>query len=156
MVFPRLTKGVLTNQCVCTGTILDDLGGKKCIPRDSCPCMFQGKVYMSGGTYSTPCQNWYCCGLDCTNQAKDSMSECWWIAFRSFLHTPLHLLYILIMQNLGLNFHNIGKLRASPQPHIVATPSLGTASETWAQGFRLQTPGWLVWRHCPLKWGRES
>lgn len=79
--FPNLLRN--TNQCVWTGTILDDLGGKKCVPRDSCPCMFQGKVYSSGGTYSTPCQNWYCCELDCTNKIEAVIGEHQLVAFCS-------------------------------------------------------------------------
>lgn len=85
VVFPRLTWRILTSQYVWTGTILDDLGGKKCVPRDSCPCMFQGKVYPSGGTYSTPCQNWYCYELDCSNKEEAIIAKYWWLSFCSFL-----------------------------------------------------------------------
>uniref|UniRef100_A0A8C4YB16 MUC5A protein n=1 Tax=Gopherus evgoodei TaxID=1825980 RepID=A0A8C4YB16_9SAUR len=46
----------------CPRTILDDMNGNKCIPTNSCPCMFQGKVYATGGSYSTPSQNCTCAG----------------------------------------------------------------------------------------------
>ncbi|OWK58541.1 Mucin-5B [Lonchura striata] len=70
----KICKAPCTDGCFCPpGTILDDLSSKKCIPRDSCPCTFQGKVYSSGGTYSTPCQNctckgghWSCISLPCS------------------------------------------------------------------------------------------
>ncbi|NWZ60204.1 MUC5B protein, partial [Haliaeetus albicilla] len=74
----KICKAPCTDGCFCPpGTILDDLGGKKCIPRDSCPCMFQGKVYSSGGMYSTPCQNctckgghWSCISLPCSGSCS--------------------------------------------------------------------------------------
>ncbi|CAM4571963.1 unnamed protein product [Lepidochelys olivacea] len=59
----KICKAPCTDGCFCpAGTILDDMNGNKCIPIDTCPCMFQGKVYASGGSYSTPSQNCTCAG----------------------------------------------------------------------------------------------
>uniref|UniRef100_A0A8C0JGN5 MUC5A protein n=1 Tax=Chelonoidis abingdonii TaxID=106734 RepID=A0A8C0JGN5_CHEAB len=59
----KICKAPCTDGCFCpAGTILDDMNGNKCIPTNSCPCMFQGKVYATGGSYSTPSQNCTCAG----------------------------------------------------------------------------------------------
>ncbi|KYO22189.1 hypothetical protein Y1Q_0000775 [Alligator mississippiensis] len=74
----KICKAPCTDGCFCpAGTILNDLKGKICVPRERCPCMFQGKVYATGETYSVPCQNctctggqWACISLPCAGNCN--------------------------------------------------------------------------------------
>uniref|UniRef100_A0A8D0GKT0 Uncharacterized protein n=1 Tax=Sphenodon punctatus TaxID=8508 RepID=A0A8D0GKT0_SPHPU len=74
----QICKAPCSDGCFCPkGTVLDDMNGNRCVQRDSCPCMLQGKVYATGQTYSTPCQNctcsggkWVCLSLSCSGHCN--------------------------------------------------------------------------------------
>ncbi|XP_053305279.1 mucin-5AC-like [Spea bombifrons] len=52
-----------TDGCFCpAGMIFDDINRSGCIPKEQCPCKYNGEVYASGTGYSEKCQACTCYG----------------------------------------------------------------------------------------------
>ncbi|KAK9952099.1 hypothetical protein ABG768_017957, partial [Culter alburnus] len=59
--------------CFCPeGTVEDDIGGNGCVPVNKCPCEHNGKIYLSGKSYTQACKtcecaagHWTCMDLKC-------------------------------------------------------------------------------------------
>ncbi|XP_067322691.1 mucin-5B-like [Anolis sagrei] len=56
--------------CFCPpGTVYDDISGSGCVQLEQCSCIYNGKSYAPGATYSEPCRSCLCAGgqWDCTD-----------------------------------------------------------------------------------------
>uniref|UniRef100_G1KJ84 VWFD domain-containing protein n=1 Tax=Anolis carolinensis TaxID=28377 RepID=G1KJ84_ANOCA len=56
--------------CFCPpGTVYDDISGSGCVPLEQCSCIYNGKSYAPGATFSEPCRSCLCAGgqWDCTD-----------------------------------------------------------------------------------------
>ncbi|KAE8616203.1 hypothetical protein XENTR_v10008741 [Xenopus tropicalis] len=70
---PLKEKGVVGG-CACPeGLVVNDTGkSKKCIPKSSCPCTFDGKIYQSGETRQSICNSACICNSGTWNCSKES------------------------------------------------------------------------------------
>uniref|UniRef100_A0A8C9MLJ3 VWFD domain-containing protein n=1 Tax=Serinus canaria TaxID=9135 RepID=A0A8C9MLJ3_SERCA len=63
--------------CFCPpGTVFDDINNSGCIPQQECSCIYNGKTYATGASFSEPCQNCTCNGGQWSCQDKSCPGTC--------------------------------------------------------------------------------
>ncbi|XP_030911679.1 mucin-5AC [Geospiza fortis] len=63
--------------CFCpTGTVFDDINNSGCIPQQECSCIYNGKIYATGASFSEPCQTCTCNGGQWSCQDKSCPGTC--------------------------------------------------------------------------------
>ncbi|XP_030129141.4 mucin-5AC [Taeniopygia guttata] len=63
--------------CFCPpGTVFDDINNSGCIPQQECSCIYNGKTYATGASFSDPCQTCTCNGGQWSCQDKSCPGTC--------------------------------------------------------------------------------
>ncbi|XP_014747011.1 PREDICTED: mucin-5AC-like isoform X3 [Sturnus vulgaris] len=63
--------------CFCPpGTVFDDINNSGCIPQQQCSCIYNGKTYATGTSFSEPCQTCTCNGGQWSCQDKSCPGTC--------------------------------------------------------------------------------
>uniref|UniRef100_A0A8C5X4D5 VWFD domain-containing protein n=1 Tax=Malurus cyaneus samueli TaxID=2593467 RepID=A0A8C5X4D5_9PASS len=63
--------------CFCPpGTVFDDINNSGCIPQQQCSCIYNGKTYATGTSFSEPCQTCTCNGGQWNCQDKSCPGTC--------------------------------------------------------------------------------
>ncbi|XP_037993992.1 LOW QUALITY PROTEIN: mucin-5AC-like [Motacilla alba alba] len=63
--------------CFCPpGTVFDDINNSGCIPQQECSCIYNGKTYATGASFSEPCQTCTCNGGQWSCQDKSCPGTC--------------------------------------------------------------------------------
>ncbi|XP_041270946.1 mucin-5AC-like [Onychostruthus taczanowskii] len=63
--------------CFCPpGTVFDDINNSGCIPQQECSCIYNGKTYATGASFSEPCQTCTCNGGQWSCQDKLCPGTC--------------------------------------------------------------------------------
>ncbi|XP_033370859.1 mucin-5AC-like [Parus major] len=63
--------------CFCPpGTLFDDINNSGCIPQQECSCIYNGKTYATGSSFSEPCQTCTCNGGQWSCQDKSCPGTC--------------------------------------------------------------------------------
>uniref|UniRef100_A0A803VC07 VWFD domain-containing protein n=1 Tax=Ficedula albicollis TaxID=59894 RepID=A0A803VC07_FICAL len=63
--------------CFCPpGTVFDDINNSGCIPQHECSCIYNGKTYATGTSFSEPCQTCTCNGGQWSCQDKSCPGTC--------------------------------------------------------------------------------
>ncbi|XP_066043066.1 mucin-5B-like [Chamaea fasciata] len=63
--------------CFCPpGTVFDDINNSGCIPQQECSCIYNGKTYATGTSFSEPCQTCTCNGGQWSCQDKSCPGTC--------------------------------------------------------------------------------
>ncbi|NXP40725.1 MUC5A protein, partial [Leiothrix lutea] len=57
-------------------TVFDDINNSGCIPQQECSCIYNGKTYATGASFSEPCQNCTCNGGQWSCQDKSCPGTC--------------------------------------------------------------------------------
>ncbi|NWV80218.1 MUC5A protein, partial [Dasyornis broadbenti] len=58
------------------GTVFDDINNSGCIPQQECSCIYNGKTYTTGTSFSEPCQTCTCNGGQWSCQDKSCPGTC--------------------------------------------------------------------------------
>ncbi|KAF2977178.1 hypothetical protein EK904_007963 [Melospiza melodia maxima] len=59
-----------------TWTVFDDINNSGCIPQQECSCIYNGKTYATGASFSEPCQTCTCNGGQWSCQDKSCPGTC--------------------------------------------------------------------------------
>ncbi|OWK56811.1 Mucin-5AC [Lonchura striata] len=59
-----------------TWTVFDDINNSGCIPQQECSCIYNGKTYATGASFSDPCQTCTCNGGQWSCQDKSCPGTC--------------------------------------------------------------------------------